>query len=47
MNPQRNITLEETIVATMAPAQNFNLEPVNDGGFQPVKEVVVGASVFK
>ena len=47
MNPQRAVSLEENIVATMAPAQTFNLEPVNEGGFQPVKEVVAGASVFR
>ena len=47
MNPQRAVSLEENVIATMAPAQTFNLEPTNDSGFQPVKEVVVGASVFK
>jgi hypothetical protein len=47
MNPQRGVSLEENIVATMAPAQTFHLEPVNEGGFQPVKEVVVGASIFR
>jgi hypothetical protein len=47
MNPNRSITLEETVVSTMAPAQTFNLEPADDTGFQPVKEVVVGASIFK
>ena len=46
MNPERAMTLEETVVATMAPAQVFHLEPVQDSGFQPVSEVVVGASVF-
>ena len=47
MNPDRAISLEETVVATMAPAQTFFTEPMNEGGFQPVKEVVVGASLFK
>lgn len=47
MNPTRNISLEENIISTMAPSQTFNLEAVPDLGFQPVKAVVVGASVFK
>jgi hypothetical protein len=46
MNPRRGLTLEEDIVATMAPAQKFNLDPAIDNGFQPVKEVVTGASVY-
>lgn len=46
MNPQRSLTLEEDIVAAMAPAQKFNLDPAMDSGFQPVKEVVTGASVY-
>lgn len=46
MNPHRSLTLEEDIVATMAPAQKFNLDPAMDNGFQPVKEVVTGASVY-
>jgi hypothetical protein len=47
MNPRQSLTLEEDIVATMAPAQKFNLDVAEDLGFQPVKEVVVGASVYK
>ena len=47
MNPSRTLSLEENIISTMAPAQTFHLEPVSDGGFQPVKEVIVGASIFK
>jgi len=47
MNPNKDETLEETIIATMAPAQTFYSEPEMDYEFKPVKEVVVGASVYQ
>jgi hypothetical protein len=47
MNPDKTLSLEETIISTMAPAQTFYSEPELDTGFKPVKEVVVGASVFQ
>lgn len=47
MNPDKTLSLEENIIATMAPAQTFYSEPELDTGFKPVKEVVVGASVYQ
>jgi predicted membrane protein len=45
MNPERVVTLEETVISKMAPAQVFNDNTI-DTGFKPVTERVVGASKF-
>jgi hypothetical protein len=47
MNPERSVTLEEDVIATMAPAQVFNADPEVDSSFQPVIERVVGASMYR
>lgn len=47
MNPERTVTLEEDVIATMAPAQVFNADPEVDSSFQPVIERVVGASMYR
>ena len=47
MNPNKELSLEESVITTMAPAQIFYSEPELDNGFKPVKEVVVGASVYQ
>ena len=47
MNPVRTVTLEEDVIATMAPAQVFNADPELDSSFQPVAERVVGASMYR
>lgn len=46
MNPDREISLEETVIATLAPSQVFNSIPEGDSTYQPVKEKV-SASLYK
>lgn len=45
MNPVRKVTLEEDVIAKMAPSQIFHDNNI-DSGFKPVAERVVGASKF-
>jgi len=45
MNPVRKVTLEEDVIAKMAPSQIFHDNTI-DSGFKPVAERVVGASKF-
>jgi len=47
MNPNHEITLEESVVATMAPAQKFGNDPSIDTAFKPVVERLDGASLYK
>jgi hypothetical protein len=47
MNPVRTITLEEDVIAKMAPAQDFHHDSAIDTGFKPTTERIVGASVYK
>jgi hypothetical protein len=46
MNPRVGLTLEEEVVATMAPAQKFNLNGDISTGYKPVVEKVTGASLY-
>jgi len=46
MNPTRTLTLEEDIVAKMAPVQVFNNDPTINTGFKPVVEKSKYASLF-
>ena len=46
MNPVRNVTLEEDIIRTMAPAQKFNKDYGISTDFKPVAERVSGASLY-
>ena len=46
MNPRVGLTLEEEVVATMAPAQKFNLNSDISTGYKPVFEKVTGASLY-
>ena len=47
MNPVRNVTLEEDMIRTMAPAQTFNKDMAFSTDFKPVAERVTGASLYK
>jgi len=47
MNPVRNVTLEEDVIRTMAPAQTFNNDIAIATDFKPVAERVTGASLYK
>jgi hypothetical protein len=47
MNPVRNVTLEEDVINTMAPAQKFNKDMAFSTDFKPVAERVTGASLYK
>ncbi len=46
MNPVRNVTLEEDVIRTMAPAQKFNKDYGISTDFKPVAERVSGASLY-
>jgi hypothetical protein len=46
MNPVRSVTVEEEVVAKMAPAQVFHADPEIDSSFKPVAERIVGASMY-
>ena len=46
MNPRVGLTLEEEVVATMAPAQKFNLNGDISTGYKPVVEKITGASLY-
>lgn len=46
MNPRVGLTLEEEVVATMAPAQKFNLHGDISTEYKPVVEKVTGASMY-
>jgi hypothetical protein len=48
MNPVHNVTLEEDVIKTMAPAQTFNKDVMGfSTDFKPVAERVTGASLYK
>lgn len=47
MNPPRTVTLEEDVIAKMAPAQTFLHDSAIDTGFKPIAERVAGASLYK
>jgi hypothetical protein len=47
LNPVRNVTLEEDVIQTMAPAQVFNKDMAFSTDFKPVAERVTGASLYK
>jgi hypothetical protein len=47
MNPPAKLTLEEDIIAKMAPATQFNPRPIQNGtDFKPVAEKISGASLY-
>jgi hypothetical protein len=46
MNPRVGLTLEEEVIATMAPAQKFNLNGDISTEYKPVVEKVTGASLY-
>jgi hypothetical protein len=47
MNPVASKTLEEEIISTMAPSQQFNHDVNAPTGFFPVADRVTGASMYK
>ena len=46
MNPTHKTTLEEEVIATMAPSQNFNKDMSFSSDFKPVAERIAGASLY-
>ena len=47
MNPSTSKTLEEDVISTMAPSQQFNRELDTPTGFFPVADRITGASIYK
>lgn len=49
LNPPRRTSLEEDVIANMAPSQVFHYNPESESAadFKPVAELVVGASLYK
>jgi hypothetical protein len=47
MNPVRTITLEEDVIAKLAPAQTFHHDSAIDTGYKPVQEKLKDASLYR
>jgi len=47
MNPSRSVTLEEDVIAKMAPAQTFNHDSAINTGYKPVLEKIKDVSLYK
>jgi hypothetical protein len=46
MNPPKELTLEEEVIQTMAPARNDFIKVNSTSEYKPVMESIVGASMF-